>query len=148
MSKSGIQEKVQVWILRAVPGGHETLLFKVIPKRGGGWHPVTGSVDQPEVRAQDWLGAAKRETEEETGIPPEAGEWIDANHVFEFEGRWGRARERTFALILRGPRPKITLDPTEHEELCWVPLESAAQELGFDSQRRALEAVSCYLRKR
>jgi 8-oxo-dGTP pyrophosphatase MutT (NUDIX family) len=136
-----IQEKVQVWIVNRTPPGDEVLLLQVVPDRGSGWHPVTGSVDKPEVKARDWLGAAKRETEEETGIPSEAGVWIDVNHVSEFEGRWGPARERTFALILRDFRGSVTLDPSEHVARRWVPLGVAPAELGFSSQRLGLEAV-------
>ena len=142
------QEKVQVWIVNRTLKDDQVLLFKVIPKRGGGWHPVTGSVEKDEVESKDWLGAAKRETEEETGLEPALGEWVDLDWSFEFEGRFGPARERAFAFVLHDFDGKIILDPHEHEARKWVSLKEAERALGFDSQRRALEALSCYLLQR
>lgn len=137
MGRDPVQHKVQVWIVNRTSDGDEVLLFRVIAKRGGGWHPVTGSVEEHESRVSDWLGAAKRETREETGIPPEAGEWIDLDYDFEFDGRWGRARERAYALLLQDFQGEVTLDPSEHEDLRWVALADAGAEVGFESQRLA-----------
>lgn len=142
-----LHKKVQVWIVNRTAKGDLVLLFKVIPKRGAGWHPVTGSVEDGETEQQDWLGAAKRETQEETGLHPKLGQWVDLELSFKFEGRWGLAEEHAFAFILNDFNGGITLDPSEHEGMKWVTLTEARKELGFDSQRRALDAVSCYLPK-
>lgn len=142
------QQKVQVWIVNRRSEADEVLLLKVIAKRGGGWHPITGSVEKDEVKAKDWLGAAKRETEEETGLRPSAGDWVDLEFIFEFEGRFGPAQERAYAFVLHDFNGKIVLDPSEHEAMRWVSITEADKTLGFDSQRRALSAVSCYLAKR
>src|SRR4051812_19588751 len=94
------QHKVQVWVVNRLPEEDRYLLLKVIPERGSGWHPITGSVEKDERKTQDWLGAAKRETEEETAISSTAGQWVDLELKFEFDGRWGHAEERAFGLIL------------------------------------------------
>ena len=144
-----LHQKVQVWIVNRTSTGDRVLLLKVIPKRGGGWHPITGSVEPEEVSLPNGYAiAARRETEEETGIKSSLGQWVDLNLEFEFDGRWGRAKEHAFAFILSEYKGKIVLDPSEHLEMKWVPIGSAAGELGFESQRSALEAVSCYLLKR
>lgn len=140
------QKKVQVWVVNRTPRGDRFLILKVIPKRGGGWHPITGSVEDDEVRKQDWLAAAKRETEEETGVDPGLGEWIDLEMSFEFEGRFGHAQEFVFGFVLHDFKDKVVLDPKEHEDLEWVDQDEALRRLGFDSQQRALKAFLCYLR--
>ncbi|MBS1958011.1 MAG: NUDIX domain-containing protein [Bdellovibrionales bacterium] len=142
---SKLHKKVQVWIVNRTSKGDLVLLFKVIPKRGAGWHPVTGSVEDDEAERGDWLGAAKRETREETGLHPRHGKWVDLELSFKFDGRWGPAEEFCFALILNDFSGAITLDPSEHEGMKWVSLKEAEKALGFDSQRRALQAISCYL---
>jgi 8-oxo-dGTP pyrophosphatase MutT (NUDIX family) len=117
------------------------LLFRVLDRRGGGWHPVTGGVDPDE----EFEAGARRELLEETGFSWEAGRWIDLEYSFKFEGRFGPAVERAYGLVLavcEEPR----LDPHEHTAAEWVSPEEAVRRLGFDSQRDALECFSCYLR--
>jgi 8-oxo-dGTP pyrophosphatase MutT (NUDIX family) len=117
------------------------LVFKVIEKRGGGWHPVTGGVDPGE----SYVEGAARELQEETGIIPEKGRMIDLNHSYSFTGRWGEATEHAFGVIVDGPvKPK--LDPKEHLAAEWVTIEEASKRVGFESQRDALVKFSCYLR--
>ena len=118
---SKIFKKVQVWIALGLPEERKKiLLFKVIPERGQGWHPVTGSVEGRE----SLLSAAKRETAEETGLRVNLKKckWYDLNYSFEFEGRWGKCAENGFglwicqsnALLKKEEYPTITLDPREH----------------------------------
>jgi 8-oxo-dGTP pyrophosphatase MutT (NUDIX family) len=117
------------------------LLFRVIPKRGGGWHPVTGGVDPEE----SFLQGAKRELQEETGFDPKAGEWIDLEFSYAFEGRFGRAQEHAFGFIL--PEELLPeIDSSEHSAFEWVSVEEALGRVGFDSQRDALKLFLCYLR--
>ena len=134
-------QKVQVWIAAKVSPQKpiELLLFKVIEKRGGGWHPVTGSVEKEDATLFD---AAKRETLEETGI--ESGRRIDLDYSFEFTGRWGKASEHAFGLILPKKIDKIKLDPHEHLSCKWVSYDEAIQQIQFQNQKRALEKFSCY----
>jgi len=118
-------------------------MFRVIGRRGGGWHPVTGGVEKDET----FLEGARREVQEETGFAPDSGRWIDLEFGYSFEGRFGPAEERAFGLIL--PRElEPALDPGEHTAFEWVGLEEASQRLGFESQRDALKRFSCYLAPR
>ena len=61
-------KKVQVWIVCE----EEVLLLRVLPERGGGWHPITANVEKGEKLPD----CAKRETFEETGIAEKAGELL------------------------------------------------------------------------
>ncbi len=118
----------------------QVLLFKVIEKRGGGWHPVTGGVDSGEA----FLDGAKREVLEETGFNSDSGEWVDLEFSYQFEGRFGRAEEHAFGLIL-SKKIQPRLDPHEHTHSEWVPLDEALKRVGFQPQRDALDHFSCYL---
>ena len=138
-----MQRKVQVWIASVHEQSPKVLLFKLIESRGGGWHPVTGGVEKKE----SYIDAAKRETEEETGIPSEAGRWIDLKHSHVFDGRWGQAEEHAFGVVLKKVPVTIHLDPSEMTEFKWVNPKDALKELGFEPQRSALEAFLCYLQK-
>jgi 8-oxo-dGTP pyrophosphatase MutT (NUDIX family) len=140
---SNRSRKAQVWIgFQAKGSAPEVLLFRVIDRRGGGWHPVTGGVDDHEKFAD----GAKRELEEETGMNVHSGEWIDLDYEVHFDGRWGPVEERAYALILREAKIDPVLDPKEHLEFQWVPLKEARARLEFDSQRNALDQFSCYFK--
>lgn len=131
-------KKAQVWIGCAAT--NRVLLFHVIEKRGGGWHPVTGGVESGE----DFFEGAKRELREETGFNPEHGEWIDLNYSFRYESRFGPAEEKAFGFLLKAEAdPQI--DSHEHLDFEWVRVDQARLSLSFDSQRGALDLFSCYL---
>ena len=68
------------------------LVFKVLERRGGGWHPVTGGVDGSE----EFSEGAKRELQEETGFDPEFGTFVD----LEFSYSFGDALERPGRALL------------------------------------------------
>ena len=132
-------KKVQVWIIE----GQDVLLLKVIQKRGSGWHPVTANVE----KGEDLLDCAKRETFEETGIRKDAGSWLPLDFSFEYDGRWGRAKEHVFVLKLKSRPSKIVTDASEHVDHQWVGFEKAKETLGFEPQKEALEKVKCMLSK-
>jgi 8-oxo-dGTP pyrophosphatase MutT (NUDIX family) len=132
-------KKVQVWINH----GNEVLLLRVIPARGGGWHPVTANVE----KGEDLLDCAKRETREETGIEAEAGSWLPLGFSFEYDGRWGRAREEAFVLNLKSRPDFIQIDSHEHVDHQWMSFDQAKKNLGYEPQKEALEKVKCMLSK-
>jgi 8-oxo-dGTP pyrophosphatase MutT (NUDIX family) len=141
---SNRSRKAQVWIGRNREGQGEVLLFRVIDRRGGGWHPVTGGVE----KGEDFLAGAKREFAEETGFDPADGEWFDLEYSFRFEGRFGPAEERAYGFrFLPGADKVPSLDPGEHLEARWVGVEEALQWLGHQAQKDALGRFSCYLPK-
>ncbi len=135
MSKSDRYRKAQVWIAwinqKEEP---EILLFKLIPSRGGAWHPVTGGIEKEESN----LEGAQREVKEETGFKAKSGKWIDLNLFHDFDGRWGKVREHAFGLKVDGDRPEPKLDSTEHLEFEWVSAEEALKRLEHGFQRKVL----------
>jgi len=134
-----MNQKVQVWVVYR----DEVLMLRVIPERGSAWHPITGGVEKGETN----LEGAQRETLEETGIEKKAGDWLDLDFSFEYKGRWGRAREHSFALVLKKRPKKITIDPTEHTEYDWMKMKKVTTLLSFEKQKESLEKLVCILSK-
>jgi 8-oxo-dGTP pyrophosphatase MutT (NUDIX family) len=118
----------------------EVLLFKVLERRGGGWHPVTGGVEKKET----FFEGAQREVLEETGYAERDGQWFDLEFSYRFQGRFGEAEEHAFGLILTGTRKDPVIDSSEHTAFEWVSLKEAQDRVQFESQRDALQRFSCY----
>jgi 8-oxo-dGTP pyrophosphatase MutT (NUDIX family) len=119
------KRKVQVVIIN---GEKEVLLLKTNEKRGRFWQNITGSVEEGE----DFITGAKREFREETGLDSEKYclQFIDTDYSFSFTANTGRyqgqdllVEERVFVALLKEPRPKIILDPMEHEGMEWKKIE-------------------------
>jgi 8-oxo-dGTP pyrophosphatase MutT (NUDIX family) len=127
-------KKVQVWVIFE----GDVLLLRVIPERGGGWHPITANLE----KGEKYLDAAKRETFEETGIKPKQGKWIELDFSFEYEGRWGRAKEHAFALVLKTHPAEIKIDPAEHTKSSWMSFKAAQKKLSHTPQKEALEIIT------
>ena len=134
-----MNQKVQVWVCHH----KEVLLLKLIPSRGGAWHPITANVDDDEKL----LDCAKRETREETGLKAKEGKWIDLEFSFEYHGRWGHAKESVFAFILDEKAHDIEIDSSEHTAFKWVSIDEAEEELHHGPQKEALEKLKCILSK-
>ncbi|NUM87908.1 MAG: NUDIX domain-containing protein [Bdellovibrionales bacterium] len=114
--------------------GRNVLVLRRGPELGGEWQAVTGKVEAGE----DFMDAARREAEEETGFsfstPPR-----DLGLEQEFEGRWGPAVERAFHLSVAGAHaPLPTLDPREHVAFEWLPFEEAMRRVQFPFHREAI----------
>ncbi len=127
-----MRSKVQVWIYREVAtAGARTikvLLLRTTSERGGFWQPVTGSVEEGESLE----AAALREALEETALDF-MGAPRSLCFSFDFDGRWGRAREHFLALQAR--TDEVKLDLSEHVESEWVDLDEVEGRLAFDSNR-------------
>ena len=147
--------KVQVWIHFCDPESQRwVLLLKTRADRGGFWQPVTGGVEENETFEQ----AALREAEEETHLAF-VSPLQDLLFEYEFQGRWGQARERVYALeasFLKNAENaaplqsssglplaalSVKIDPTEHDEWQWVNPSEALNWLHFDSNRVGLKLL-------
>jgi lipoyl(octanoyl) transferase len=124
-------------VIRRGPGGLEALLLRRHPHRGGFWQPVTGTIERGEQPA----ACAARELREETGLstPVRA---LDYTHSFLFgEPRPDRAprvfQETAFWTLAEGD-PVIRLDPREHAEHAWLPVDEAMARVPFVGLRAAL----------
>ena len=124
----------------------QTLLLKRVPPRSF-WQSVTGSIQwQGETKVE----AAVRELAEETGIEAESGNLQDWNRRFRFtipalyRPRYGNNvqfnTEHVFSLLLPAVT-SVSLQPSEHDEFCWVDLHQARNIVWSWSNREALEMV-------
>lgn len=132
MSQSIIR-KAQVWVFHGAGEARRVLLLQVNPDRGSFWQPMTGTVEPHE----SFLEGAARELQEETAVQ---GALVDTGYEFEFDGRWGRARERVFA-VQCGEVPSVRLDGREHQSFEWMKPDEALKRLKFDSNREGLMAA-------
>jgi 8-oxo-dGTP pyrophosphatase MutT (NUDIX family) len=140
------QQKIQVWVCFQ---SKYFLLLKLVPKRGEGWHPITGGVEKKD---RDLLMAAKREALEETSLTLDDidHDWIDLNFSFQYEGRFGFATEHAFALLIKGggtsrQPPFVKIDPKEHTEYEWVRASQVKERIQFPQQLKAFERLLNYV---
>ena len=117
-----MHKKVQVIIISTLESPH-LLLLKTNPKRGSFWQNVTGSVEKNE----DFLHAAKRELQEETGICDAELEKLDYSFTFKSPLHKKDVLEQAFLAKIKN-RPKIILDGKEHEDFAWIELNAITRE--------------------
>ncbi len=124
----------------------ETLLLKRLPPREF-WQSITGSMKWDEASKPL---AAVRELQEETGIQVAPSQLQDWKWQFKYEILPEYRRrypsgvvynvEHMFSIKLSGPCD-IELDPTEHSDYRWEPIDSAIESVWSWSNRKALELV-------
>jgi 8-oxo-dGTP pyrophosphatase MutT (NUDIX family) len=125
-----LRSKALVWVLRQGAAGPEVLLLQRPPRRGGGFHPVTGKAEEGEAIAQ----AAAREANEETGL---SGNLVDLGFEHEFVSATGkRFREHAFLLRVSGGSVAIS---DEHDGFTWVLPDQARAAVTWPAHREALE---------
>lgn len=131
---------VIVWQQAPGKGEKKVLVFKLIPRRGGFWQPVTGKVEEGESYAE----GALREAEEESGLKFERQpQYLGLES--RFPGRDGyTVSEKAFFLPIFGgeepPTPK--LDGKEHDDSEWLSLEDAAGRVKWPGNKAAIERAS------
>ena len=117
----------------------------------GFWQAITGGGEDQETP----LEAARRETQEESGIPPTSFfiqlDTIESVPVTEFRNSpiWG---EDIYVIPqyyfgVSAPDIQIVIS-REHTEYKWIPFEEARQLLNFDGERTALWELNKRLRGR
>jgi len=109
------------------------------------WQSVTGSLSERESPAD----AAARELVEETGLSVEGRlHDVDRRRVFTIDRRW---RDRFAPGVTEnlehewhytlGSTINVTLDPAEHSEWQWVPIDEAIERVWSWTNREALESL-------
>jgi dATP pyrophosphohydrolase len=108
------------------------------------WQSVTGSLDPDEGA----LAAARRELLEETGLRADRLADPGIERTFEIDPRWldrypdgiTENLEHEFRLELDSPCD-IRIDPTEHSEWRWVPVEEAIDLVWSWTNKEALKSL-------
>lgn len=108
------------------------------------WQSVTGSLEWGEMPAM----AATRELAEETGIEGIALRATGVRRSYSILPEWKkryppnteRNCEHLFICTL-AQRPDIKIDPQEHSELLWLPLNEAQEKVYSWSNRLALAMI-------
>lgn len=143
-STERLKRPVSVLVVVFNAAGEFMLLNRVNPR--GFWQSVTGSLMPGESPRQ----AAARELKEETGLLG-ASQLINLrqSRLFPIINPW-RARyakgayfnrEHWFALRLPARR-LIRLNPLEHSQVVWLPLERALELAGSWTNREAMRLVA------
>jgi len=132
-----------VLVIIHTTAGDCLLLERVAPV--GFWQSVTGTLDWDEMPAE----AAAREVREETGIEASGLRDAGISHRFPILPEW-RARfapdvaeniEHLWYLELPERRP-VRLDPAEHRDCRWLPLEEAIAAVASWTNRDGLERLA------
>lgn len=108
------------------------------------WQSITGSLEWGEAPYQ----AALRELEEETGIAVEKLRTTGISRTYEIIAQWRhryapgvtRNREHVFYCKLAQQQP-ITLQPKEHQEYCWLPIDQAINRAWSWTNKLAIMAL-------
>ncbi|MGH8192969.1 MAG: dihydroneopterin triphosphate diphosphatase [Woeseiaceae bacterium] len=134
---------VSVLVVVYVPDGSVLLLRRSRPFDF--WQSVTGSLGADETHAE----AASRELEEETGLCDE-GElsFSGTARTFEIDARWAHRYPRgvtqnveyEWRYRLPGTRD-VTLNPMEHSEFKWLPVDEAIDLVWSWTNREALTGL-------
>ncbi|MBT8078699.1 MAG: dihydroneopterin triphosphate diphosphatase [Gammaproteobacteria bacterium] len=132
-------------VLVVVYTGNADILLLHRVKPFAFWQSVTGSLRPRESHAQ----AAARELAEETGIESALSlEFSGNSREFEIDPRWrhrfapGTTTNTEYEWRLRLPGiVDIRLDPAEHSDFRWLPIDAAIDAVWSWTNREALDAL-------
>ncbi len=123
-----------------VRSGPDRLFYLLLKNPRYGWGLPKGHAGEGE----DLTAAARRETEEETGISADALR-ICARFSREIRYQVQEGLKHVTYLLARTEREEIALTP-EHEEFRWVDLEGALDLIEHEQLRVVVRAGATYLR--
>lgn len=127
-------------VLAIVDHRHQSFLFLLLQtnkQRGEFWQNVTGKVEEGETYEE----GALREAIEETSLQIESiVDIVDLDLAHDFIDQHKRnVHEKSFLIIL-DDKWNIKIDPTEHQDFKWAPLEEIAP--GIVKHKGNYEALS------
>lgn len=123
-----------VCFMRGGKGDIKILTLKRSEQKGGFWQTVTGGIHVGE----DYLAAAKRETEEETGISD--CEVFPTEFYYSFMGDDGyELTEYVFGCEIKNP--SLVKLSSEHTAMEWLSPEDAKSRMKYDDNKTAIDAV-------
>jgi dATP pyrophosphohydrolase len=140
-----LPRSVQVVVHIDATAGRRYLLLRRLPRFGGFWQAVTGSLEAGETHHS----AAIREVREETGIVCVEKDLVDLGlvNVFEIAAAWrhryapGVTRNEEVCFALRAEATEITLDPKEHDCYVWTDFLTAMGLVYWHSNKLAIGAT-------
>ena len=140
---------IQVVVFSDSTGQRNYLLLRRVQSYGGFWQSVTGSLEDGETHKQ----AAVREVLEETGITATESDLIELGviNTFEIAPKWrdryapGVTHNEEVCFALQTSQADIRIDTVEHDAFDWVSYDRAMEMLYWESNKRALTAVSLVL---
>jgi len=127
-------EYVDVWIHRGPPDRPEFLLLRRAEEPAGLWLPVMGKVEPGETA----VGAARRETREETGFDALDLHQIDGVHTFYLARTDTVQLTPVFAARISSDTPTLS---AEHDAFRWVAYPQVLDEIVWPGQRPCVEQV-------
>ena len=133
---------VQGVVYRRKSGGTEFLVLKRTPEDGGFWQAVTGTIEDGEKT----LETLKRELIEEAGLTTLL-HVSDMLHTYEWAIEDLTGRDNVFTVEVDAD-VQVILNPEEHEEFRWLPLDRAVKLLKYDGNKLSMRQAAEYVLKR
>ena len=131
MSK-GLPIIIQNFVYRRRGEGHEVLMLKRNPEKGGFWNAVNGTFEYGESIEE----SRKRELFEETGIGGGL-KWSDELNRFSFQH--GDYVVVVLCYAVEVPVEQAVVINEEHTEFKWVGFDEAIGMMKFDEDKRGLQ---------
>jgi lipoyl(octanoyl) transferase len=123
-----VADSVSAFVFR----GTKFLLLRRVPAKGGFWQSVSGRLQKRELPEE----AARRETEEETGLEVRRVVYIDYVNTFYQDGKVHL--EPCFGVEVGPGRVRLS---GEHDEFRWVGAAEALRLLRWAGNREAFRKL-------